>query len=91
MSVLPFINDSVLTGEEGSKGSAGAKGRPGRPGPYADTPEQDGFLFTRHSQSHFVPECPAGSTPMFSGYSLLFINGNNRAHGQDLGNFSRFT
>ncbi|KAF0030983.1 hypothetical protein F2P81_017714 [Scophthalmus maximus] len=50
-----------------------------------DTPEKDGFLFTRHSQNLFVPSCPAGSNEVYSGYSLLFINGNNRAHGQDLG------
>lgn len=63
----------------------GAKGIPGRSGPCRDTPETDAFMFTRHSQNIFIPECPAGSTAMFSGYSLLFINGNNRAHGQDLG------
>lgn len=32
-----------------------------------------------------VPVCPAGTTFIYSGYSLLFINGNERAHGQDLG------
>lgn len=32
-----------------------------------------------------VPDCPEGSTILYRGFSLLFINGNNRAHGQDLG------
>lgn len=58
----------------------------GRPGSDGNPPEKDGFLFTRHSQNLYIPSCPAGSREVYSGYSLLFINGNNRAHGQDLGN-----
>lgn len=83
--------DAGAPGVQGSKGTAGlqgptgAKGVPGPPGPCTDTPQQDSFLFTRHSQELYIPECPAGSTEVYSGYSLLFINGNNRAHGQDLG------
>lgn len=46
---------------------------------------RNGFLFTKHSQELYVPRCPEGSSLLYSGYSLLFINGNNRAHGQDLG------
>lgn len=67
----------------------GAKGVLGQPGPCADIKE-DGFLFTRHSQELHIPECPAGSTQLYSGFSLLFINGNNRAHGQDLGNHASY-
>lgn len=78
--------NSVSLGVPGPKGSLGAKGAPGRPGPCGNPPDTNGFMFTRHSQNLLVPECPAGSAELYSGYSLLFINGNNRAHGQDLGN-----
>lgn len=77
-----------MTGVVGLRGPVGTKGVLGPPGPCRDTPEKDGFLFTRHSQNLFVPSCPAGSNEVYSGYSLLFINGNNRAHGQDLGNMT---
>lgn len=81
--------DPVSTGSAGLQGPTGAKGVPGPPGPCTDGPQQDSFLFTRHSQELYIPECPAGSTQVYSGYSLLFINGNNRAHGQDLGRKTR--
>ncbi len=76
---------ALSTGITGSQGAVGAKGVRGPRGPITDTVEKDSFLFTRHSQELVIPECPAGSTEVYSGYSLLFINGNNRAHGQDLG------
>lgn len=79
---------SVSPGITGPQGQTGAKGAPGQPGPWTDILEKDSFLFTRHSQDIRIPECPPGSTQVYSGYSLLFINGNNRAHGQDLGNSS---
>jgi integrin beta 8 len=44
-----------------------------------------GFMLTVHSQSSAVPDCPAGTNRMWDGYSLLYIHGNERAHGQDLG------
>lgn len=81
--------DPLSTGAAGLQGHTGAKGVPGPPGPCIDAPHQDSFLFTRHSQELYIPECPAGSTEVYSGYSLLFINGNNRAHGQDLGKRTR--
>ncbi len=43
------------------------------------------FLCSRHSQTTMIPECPAGSVKLWDGYSLLFVQGNDRAHGQDLG------
>lgn len=79
------IKSCHVAGVTGAPGSTGAKGARGPPGLCADNPEKDGFLFSRHSQNVQVPECPPGSVKVYSGFSLLFINGNNRAHGQDLG------
>lgn len=66
-------------GITGSPGSPGQRGYPGTPAP------SRGFFYTRHSQNVIVPECPGGTELMWSGYSLLYIQGNERAHGQDLG------
>lgn len=86
---LYLSSDSVVsTGTAGPCGPPGPKGIQGLPGPCVDNPEKDSFLFTRHSQNLFVPRCPPGTNKVYSGYSLLFINGNNRAHGQDLGNMT---
>lgn len=32
-----------------------------------------------------VPGCPDGTNVIYDGYSLLYVQGNERAHGQDLG------
>ncbi|CAL8345266.1 unnamed protein product [Merluccius merluccius] len=45
----------------------------------------DSFLIAKHSQNTSVPGCPPGATFIYDGYSLLFINANEKAHGQDLG------
>ncbi|EDO34165.1 predicted protein, partial [Nematostella vectensis] len=44
-----------------------------------------GFFLTRHSQTVRVPRCPEDRPPLWEGYSLLYVQGNERAHGQDLG------
>ncbi|NXR06789.1 CO4A1 protein, partial [Semnornis frantzii] len=44
-----------------------------------------GFLVTRHSQTTEEPSCPFGTRLIYHGYSLLYVQGNERAHGQDLG------
>lgn len=50
------------------------------------TPSVDhGFLVTRHSQTTEDPLCPPGTKVLYHGYSLLYVQGNERAHGQDLG------
>lgn len=36
-------------------------------------------------QNTQVPPCPSGTTELWSGYSLLYVQGNGRAAGQDLG------
>ncbi|MEQ2172749.1 hypothetical protein GOODEAATRI_024511 [Goodea atripinnis] len=73
------------TGENGAKGQIGAKGPRGAQGEWGVPSGMNGFLFTRHSQDRIIPQCPPGSSFVFDGYSLLFINGYSRAHGQDLG------
>ncbi|TKS79895.1 Collagen alpha-3(IV) chain [Collichthys lucidus] len=74
----------VCTRPDGRIGDPGHKGSPGLPGRGAPG-FVDSFLIARHSQSIRIPDCPQGTSLMYSGYSFLFINGNERAHGQDLG------
>uniref|UniRef100_A0AAY4C6W9 Collagen IV NC1 domain-containing protein n=1 Tax=Denticeps clupeoides TaxID=299321 RepID=A0AAY4C6W9_9TELE len=82
-------NVDLPLGLEGLVGAKGQKGFRGPPGPSLPCNEKvngvEGFLFTRHSQTQNIPLCPGGTAPLYSGYSLLFINGNNRGYGQDLG------
>jgi len=68
----------------GQKGFIGPPGAPGLPGPVLPT----GFMLVRHSQTTSVPQCPPGSSLLWDGYSLLYLEGNERAHSQDLGEFS---
>ncbi|XP_042564728.1 collagen alpha-3(IV) chain-like [Clupea harengus] len=80
--------DRGLPGRQGPAGYSGPKGQKGPKGirgPVKHGVTGDGFLFTHHSQKDSSPYCPAGTTQLYTGYSLLFINGNNRGHGQDLG------
>ena len=73
-------------GPPGSDGLPGLKGRPGDTGPPAAGTVMRGFVFTRHSQTTAIPSCPEGTEPLYSGFSLLFVQGNEHSHGQDLGN-----
>uniref|UniRef100_A0A8C4RC74 Collagen IV NC1 domain-containing protein n=1 Tax=Eptatretus burgeri TaxID=7764 RepID=A0A8C4RC74_EPTBU len=73
------------TGMKGLDGPAGADGKPGERGPPGAASIPHGFLVTRHSQTTFIPSCPHGTTKVYDGYSLLHVQGNERAHGQDLG------
>ncbi|KAA8582741.1 hypothetical protein FQN60_006412, partial [Etheostoma spectabile] len=57
----------------------------GLPGPPGSVSAAHGFLITRHSQAQEVPFCPEGTSLIYDGYSLLYVQGNERAHGQDLG------
>lgn len=68
-------------------GFPGEKGLPGFPGSCLTGPVKRGFIFSRHSQSTEIPSCPSGTSQIYSGYSLLFVQGNEQAHGQDLGTF----
>ncbi|KAI0222491.1 Collagen alpha-2(IV) chain [Lamellibrachia satsuma] len=69
-----------LDGLPGPHGQPGPVGPPGLPGPTLPT----GFLLVEHSQRTDVPRCRAG-TKLWDGYSLLYLEGNERAHSQDLG------
>ena len=42
-------------------------------------------FLNRHSQMTSPPECPIGTVKMWEGYSLLYVMGNGRSSGQDLG------
>lgn len=69
---------------QGPQGYPGGKGEAG-----ASCREQQqyysGTLVVRHSQSTNVPECERGHYKLWEGYSLLYVEGNEKAHHQDLG------
>ena len=71
----------------GARGLEGEVGRPGLPG--FTTPS--GFLLVRHSQSQELPKCPDGANEIWNGYSLLYIEGNERSQHQDLGKYNRYS
>lgn len=79
--------DPGLEGLPGLEGPVGEKGAPGFPGrPCDSTPDYlTGILLVRHSQSEQVPQCIPGHVKLWDGYSLLYIEGNEKAHHQDLG------
>lgn len=88
--------DRGLSGLPGPPGLPGLKGLPGYPGPPGDSGLDYlmGILLVRHSQSSTSPECPQNMQRIWDGYSLLYIEGNEKAHNQDLGiiflTFKRF-
>lgn len=73
------------TGQRGYPGPPGSDGLQGPPGLPGTASTAHGFLITRHSQGQDVPFCPDGTSLIYDGYSLLYVQGNERAHGQDLG------
>lgn len=74
-----------IDGRNGTIGIKGLPGNPGRPAPHSRGPPHRGFFYTIHSQSDMIPQCPHGSSLMWTGYSLLHFMGDAKAHGQDLG------
>lgn len=86
---IPQILFSV--GPRGYPGPSGPDGIPGHIGPPGPSSMDHGFLVTRHSQTVDVPQCPDGTTLIYEGYSLLYVQGNERSHGQDLGQHSNHT
>lgn len=45
----------------------------------------NGNMLVRHSQSSSIPLCDDGEVQLWDGYSLLYIEGNEKSHHQDLG------
>lgn len=78
-------NDYIQIGTRGLDGPPGPDGMQGPPGPPGTTSVAHGFLITRHSQTTDAPQCPQGTVHIYEGFSLLYVQGNKRAHGQDLG------
>lgn len=84
-----------LAGFDGPPGLPGLQGPPGTPGPKGETGapcEQaadylTGILLVKHSQSQSVPVCEPGHIKLWDGYSLLYTDGDERAHSQDLGKY----
>lgn len=67
---------------------------PGPPGPIGDPGPKgvgpgylSGFLLVLHSQTDGEPTCPMGMPRLWTGYSLLYVEGQERAHNQDLGTY----
>ena len=71
------------TGPPGDRGLRGPDGSVGLPGPPGEA--DFGFYVVRHSQTTNLPDCPLDTLSLWEGYSLLYVQGNERAHGQDLG------
>ncbi|XP_053293946.1 collagen alpha-4(IV) chain-like [Pleuronectes platessa] len=73
-------------GEVGQQGFIGPQGPPGEQGPPGHRrTSRSGFLLVVHSQSVQVPQCPEGSSQLWVGYSLVYLEGQEKAHTQDLG------
>ncbi|KAA8582742.1 hypothetical protein FQN60_006413 [Etheostoma spectabile] len=59
-------------------------GRPGSPGGVGRS-SSIGYTLVKHSQNSQVPMCPQGMAKLWDGYSLLYVEGQEKAHNQDLG------
>lgn len=66
-----------------ASGDLGPVGEKGLPGPRKFL--NSGFLLVIHSQSKMVPSCPLNMRKLWIGYSLLYLEGQEKAHTQDLG------
>lgn len=70
-------------GDLGDKGFSGPSGDRGPPGKSKNV--KLGFLLVKHSQTARVPRCPLNMQKLWEGYSLLYLEGQERAYSQDLG------
>lgn len=69
----------------------GSPGLPGIPGKECavDVQYSTGQVLVRHSQSSSIPLCGQGEIQLWDGYSLLYVEGNEKAHHQDLGKIQK--
>lgn len=72
-----------IQGPPGLRGNDGPPGRPCESEPNYST----GILLVKHSQSSSIPQCEPNHAQLWDGFSLLYIEGNEKSHNQDLGNF----
>lgn len=74
------------------KGQPGLQGKDGLPGRDCETQSDysTGILLVKHSQSTEIPKCEPNHFKLWDGYSLLYIEGNEKSHNQDLGTFYIF-
>ncbi|PWA31318.1 hypothetical protein CCH79_00002657 [Gambusia affinis] len=70
-----------LTLRDSQRGRPGGPGLPGMAGRSISV----GYLLVKHSQSEQTPMCPVGMSKLWDGYSLLYLEGQEKAHNQDLG------
>ncbi|CAB1454557.1 unnamed protein product [Pleuronectes platessa] len=81
-----YVGDPGEVGQQGFIGPQGVSGPPGEQGPPGHRrTSRSGFLLVVHSQSVQVPQCPEGSSQLWVGYSLVYLEGQEKAHTQDLG------
>lgn len=78
---LGQVGHPGLQGMDGRRGHTGVSGLPGMPGRSVSV----GYLLVKHSQSEQTPMCPVGMSKLWDGYSLLYLEGQEKAHNQDLG------
>lgn len=80
-------NEWVLFFPLGAAGKPGALGLPGMPGRSVGV----GYTLVKHSQSDQIPPCPIGMNKLWDGYSLLYVEGQEKSHNQDLGELTCFS
>lgn len=74
------------TGYQGPKGYMGEKGFRGPAGPNGTIGLGDGgYLFTVHSQDSRPPQCPIFTTQLYTGFSLVTLQGDDDSMTMDLG------
>lgn len=77
-----------VPGQRGDPGFPGQRGEPGTPGTtgvIGQSATGEGYHMVVHSQSISIPDCPLNLTRLWTGYSLLYVQGHDTSHGQDLG------
>ena len=76
-------------GLPGLQGPAGVPGLKGEAGPPCEQTSDylTGILLVKHSQSQNIPVCEPGHIKLWDGFSLLYTDGDERAHSQDLGKY----